>query len=81
MFIRVFLSVGIYARGPRAHLLHGVVEQNAIFHVMDYALCLSESKQTICKEQDRLSSSSQVNLITNINLFAIFLSIFIVFRG
>jgi len=44
-------DVGIYARGVQAHMIRGVVEQNYIFHVMDYALCLSESKMEICKTQ------------------------------
>ncbi|CAA6814720.1 MAG: Alkaline phosphatase (EC [uncultured Sulfurovum sp.] len=29
-------DVGIYAKGPGAHLLSGVLEQNVIFHVMEY---------------------------------------------
>ena len=33
-------DVGIYASGPQAYLFGGVVEQNYIFHVMDYALGL-----------------------------------------
>jgi hypothetical protein len=48
------LHVGIYATGPFAHLFHGVVEESYIFHVMDYALCLTKSKQEICtKPPDR----------------------------
>lgn len=31
-------DVAIYARGPWAHLLHGVQEQNYIYHVMGHAL-------------------------------------------
>jgi alkaline phosphatase len=30
-------DVGIYARGPGAHLVSGTNEQSVIFHVMDYA--------------------------------------------
>jgi len=41
-------DVGIYADGPGAYLFHGVVEQQYIFHVMDHALCLSDSKQGSC---------------------------------
>ncbi|KAK3717878.1 hypothetical protein QZH41_014878 [Actinostola sp. cb2023] len=41
-------DVGIYSRGPWADLLTGVVEQNFIFHVVDHALCLSDSKQSQC---------------------------------
>ena len=42
------LYTGIYATGPFAHLFHGVVEQSYIFHVMDYALCLTRSKEELC---------------------------------
>lgn len=40
---------GIYADGPGAYLFHGVVEQQYIFHVMDHALCLSDSKSANCE--------------------------------
>ncbi|XP_067051441.1 alkaline phosphatase-like isoform X2 [Acropora muricata] len=43
-------DVGIYADGPGAYLFHGVVEQQYIFHVMDHAMCLSESKQGSCNK-------------------------------
>lgn len=33
-------DVAIFARGPQAHLLHGVQEQNYIAHVMAFAACL-----------------------------------------
>ncbi|KAG9351160.1 hypothetical protein JZ751_025050 [Albula glossodonta] len=33
-------DVAIYARGPMAHLFHGVQEQSYIAHVMAYAACL-----------------------------------------
>ncbi|XP_027013936.1 alkaline phosphatase, intestinal, tandem duplicate 1 [Tachysurus fulvidraco] len=33
-------DVAIYAKGPMAHLLHGVKEQHYIAHVMAYAACL-----------------------------------------
>ena len=35
-------DVAIYARGPQAHLVRGVLEQNVIFHVMAEALGLQE---------------------------------------
>ncbi len=31
-------DVGVFAWGPYAHLFHGVVEQNLIYHVMNYAM-------------------------------------------
>ena len=41
---------GVFAEGRGAYLFHGVVEQQYVFHVMDYALCLSESKQKSCEK-------------------------------
>uniref|UniRef100_A0A8W8L2U8 Alkaline phosphatase, tissue-nonspecific isozyme n=1 Tax=Magallana gigas TaxID=29159 RepID=A0A8W8L2U8_MAGGI len=35
-------DVAIFARGPMAHLLHGVREQNYIPHVMAYASCVGD---------------------------------------
>jgi alkaline phosphatase len=35
-------DVPIYASGPKAHLIHGVLEQNAIYHVMAEALGFAE---------------------------------------
>ncbi|KAL9968703.1 hypothetical protein ACROYT_G020821 [Oculina patagonica] len=43
-------DVGVFADGPGAYLFHGVVEQQYVFHVMDHALCLSESKQKSCEK-------------------------------
>ena len=45
---RKYSLAGIYADGPGAYLFHGVVEQQYIFHVMDHALCLRDSKQESC---------------------------------
>ena len=33
-------DVAVYARGPMAHLVHGVQEQSYIAHVMAYASCV-----------------------------------------
>jgi alkaline phosphatase len=35
-------DVAIFAGGPKAHLFHGIVEQNVIYHVMAEALWLAE---------------------------------------
>ena len=35
-------DVAAYATGPRSHLVRGVIEQNYLFQVMDYALNLTE---------------------------------------
>lgn len=33
-------DVAVFARGPQAHLVHGVQEQNYVAHVMAFAACL-----------------------------------------
>ncbi len=38
-------DVPLYAGGPQAHLFHGVLEQNVIFHVMVEALGLEQAKK------------------------------------
>ncbi|MEO8166303.1 MAG: alkaline phosphatase, partial [Betaproteobacteria bacterium] len=35
-------DVAIYARGPQAHLIRGVIEQHVIFHVMAEALGMGD---------------------------------------
>ena len=42
-------DVAIYARGPSAHLVTGVHEQNYIFHVMDHAAELTKKAQEMNK--------------------------------
>ncbi|KAF4094043.1 hypothetical protein AMELA_G00008420 [Ameiurus melas] len=37
-------DVAIFSKGPMAHLLHGVQEQNYIPHVMAYAACIGQNK-------------------------------------
>ncbi|NXG78969.1 PPBT protein, partial [Baryphthengus martii] len=37
-------DVAIFARGPMAHLLHGVHEQNYIPHAMAYAACIGSNR-------------------------------------
>ncbi|XP_019626950.1 PREDICTED: alkaline phosphatase-like [Branchiostoma belcheri] len=37
-------DVSIYARGPMAHLFHGVQDQSYIAHAIKYAACLGDSK-------------------------------------
>ncbi|KAI1890559.1 hypothetical protein AGOR_G00154930 [Albula goreensis] len=38
-------DVAVFSRGPMAHLLHGVQEQNYIPHVMAYAACIGQNKR------------------------------------
>nr|AAN31766.1 alkaline phosphatase [Xenopus laevis] len=37
-------DVAVFAKGPMAHLLHGVHEQNYIPHVMAYASCIGQNQ-------------------------------------
>lgn len=37
-------DVAVFARGPMAHLLHGVHEQNYIPHAMAYAACIGSNR-------------------------------------
>jgi alkaline phosphatase len=39
-------DVAIFARGPKAHLFHGIVEQNVIYHVMAEALGFAKHHET-----------------------------------
>ncbi|KAG8430501.1 hypothetical protein GDO86_020483, partial [Hymenochirus boettgeri] len=38
-------DVAVFAKGPMAHLLHGVHEQNYIPHVMAYASCIGQNQE------------------------------------
>ncbi|XP_076451761.1 alkaline phosphatase-like isoform X2 [Babylonia areolata] len=57
-------DVAIYARGPMAHLFHGVHEQNYIPHVMAYASCVGAySKDAECaRALEKTSGSSGLML-------------------
>ena len=45
-------DVAIFARGPKAHLIRGVLEQNVIFHVMNEALALSRGRDYFERDDD-----------------------------
>lgn len=58
-------DVAIYAKGPMAHLFHGVKEQNYVAHVMAYAACLEP--YTNCPPHHHgHSSSGSVNTPSSI---------------
>ncbi|XP_035652715.1 alkaline phosphatase-like [Oncorhynchus keta] len=50
-------DVAVFAKGPMAHLLHGVHEQNYIPHVMAYAACIGQNRDH-CMSSGRASSLS-----------------------
>lgn len=47
-------DVAVFAKGPMAHLLHGVHEQNYIPHVMAYASCIGQNRRH-CLQPGRAS--------------------------
>ncbi|XP_032429172.1 alkaline phosphatase, intestinal, tandem duplicate 1 isoform X1 [Xiphophorus hellerii] len=51
-------DVAIYAKGPMAHLFHGVKEQNYVAHVMAYAACLEPYKNCPPHHHSRSSAGS-----------------------
>ena len=56
-------DVGIFARGPWAHLFHGVHQQNYIPHVMMYASCVGE----YAKDKDCAASYCKGGATRNLN--------------
>ncbi len=44
-------DVAIYAKGPRAYLMHGVQEQNYIYHVMNYAAEMESRKNDMKNDE------------------------------
>ncbi|XP_053546207.1 alkaline phosphatase, tissue-nonspecific isozyme isoform X2 [Bombina bombina] len=64
-------DVAVFAKGPMAHLLHGVHEQNYIPHVMAYASCVGQNKDH-CKSGG-VSHSSRVSFTLMSTLLSILL--------
>ncbi|XP_071109415.1 alkaline phosphatase-like [Haliotis cracherodii] len=54
-------DVAIYARGPMAHLFHGVHEQHYIAHVMSYSACIGPYKGN-CERVTSQASTVQFNV-------------------
>ncbi|XP_072522279.1 alkaline phosphatase, tissue-nonspecific isozyme [Salminus brasiliensis] len=48
-------DVAVFSKGPMAHLLHGVQEQNYIPHVMAYAACIGQNKDH-CRARNSATS-------------------------
>lgn len=71
-------DVGIYATGPFAHLFHGVVEQNYIFHVMDHALCLTESKQKLCTKPPDRGGPTSANARLSFNVYMVLATLLLI---
>ncbi|XP_070615486.1 alkaline phosphatase, tissue-nonspecific isozyme [Erythrolamprus reginae] len=58
-------DVAVFAKGPMAHLLHGVHEQNYIPHAMAYAACIGENREH-CRSGTPGSRAGSVSLISAI---------------
>lgn len=54
-------DVAVFARGPMAHLLHGVHEQNYIPHAMAYAACIG-SNRAHCNAASRPAAATSILL-------------------
>lgn len=54
-------DVAVFARGPMAHLLHGVHEQNYIPHAMAYAACIGPNRAH-CNAAGRAAAASPLLL-------------------
>lgn len=61
-------DVAVFAKGPLAHLLHGVHEQNYIPHVMAYAACIGQNREHC------MSSSGSAGLRPAFSIVATILS-------
>ena len=53
-------DVPVYSRGPSAHLLTGVFDQNYIFHVADHALGLRE--RVFAADRDTMEESGEFKI-------------------
>lgn len=60
--------MAVFAKGPMAHLLHGVHEQNYIPHVMAYASCIGANLDH-CAWASSASSPSPGVLLLLLALF------------
>ncbi|XP_069598952.1 alkaline phosphatase, tissue-nonspecific isozyme [Ranitomeya imitator] len=57
-------DVAVFAKGPMAHLLHGVHEQNYIPHVMAYAACIGENRDHCTSASAGRSTPTTLALLT-----------------
>lgn len=54
-------DVAIYAKGPFAHLFHGLHEQHYIAHAIDYAACYRKKDGAHCYEQQKMEMMPRRN--------------------
>ena len=51
-------DVAVFARGPQAHLVHGVQEQSFVAHVMAFAACLEPYTDCNLRPPESLSNAA-----------------------
>ncbi|XP_063798130.1 alkaline phosphatase, tissue-nonspecific isozyme isoform X2 [Pseudophryne corroboree] len=59
-------DVAVFAKGPMAHLLHGVHEQNYIPHVMAYASCIGQNQDHCNSRSSGHSSKESLTLMSTL---------------
>ncbi|PIO40299.1 hypothetical protein AB205_0114590 [Aquarana catesbeiana] len=58
-------DVAVFAKGPMAHLLHGVHEQNYIPHVMAYASCIGQNQNHCNSRSSGHSFKTSVTMVSS----------------
>ncbi|XP_034541018.1 alkaline phosphatase, tissue-nonspecific isozyme isoform X1 [Notolabrus celidotus] len=68
-------DVAVFAKGPLAHLLHGVHEQNYIPHVMAYAGCIGQNREHCLTRGGAVSHRGTATLGTVLSSIAAFFTV------
>lgn len=68
-------DVAVFAKGPLAHLLHGVQEQNYIPHVMAYAGCIGQNREHCLSRGGAASYGTSSSLATVLSSVAAFFTV------
>lgn len=58
-------DVAVFAKGPMAHLLHGVHEQNYIPHAMAYASCVGQNLDHCQSRSAGPSTTASLTLLSS----------------
>jgi alkaline phosphatase len=80
-------DVPVFSRGPGAHLLSGVFEQNYIAHVIGYAACIGPPRKFCTDDSDNATgtvkspNASPTVLPTNALLIGLFMFVLVAKGG
>lgn len=61
-------DVPVYARGPMAHLFHGVHDQSYIPYVMGYASCIGPNQQHCNGAWSHLSTNHRMSFLKFVSI-------------